>query len=240
MTAPDAPPKWIQLSWQLPDKNLLELPTLQAPLHEFSPRKRDLLYEEWHVNGELKKVSLPPYATRKNSDLWENLDEFMAASRPKVHEMMLNSIENPLTRLTFLEADRYQRVHGSEVISLAFQIRITAILSAGWGSIIGDETLGTPNVDSAEEGYCGRYPLPVPLTHQIDLIFVDTMEDDERKLVVALNKMLFERKAEAWFEIFLAYFIIMTHLKFIHTQAVGFMRSRERTVSTHSDLILKS
>jgi hypothetical protein len=228
---PNAPSKIVQLSWQLPDKTVLDLPTLEAPCQEFSPRPKDLLHEEWQVGGVLKKVDLPPYASSDTARLKENLEEFIEASRPKVHDMMLNGIEDLLTRLTFHEADRYAQTYGSDIIDLAFRVRTTAILSAGWASIVGSETLGTPNVDSAEQGYCGRCPAPVPLAHQLDVIFVDAMERDERKLVKRLKDILFKKKSKAWFEIFLAFFIIMTHLKFIHTQAVGFMRSREQTVS---------
>jgi hypothetical protein len=231
---PSAPPKLLQLSWQLPDETGLELPTWEAPSNEFSPRKDiDLVHEEWHVAGELvpRKVPLPAYASADKIRLTKCVQDFIEASRPKVHEMILNSIDDPLTRLTFHEADRYARTYGSSIIDLAFRVRTTAILSAGWGSIVGSETLGTPYVDNAELGYCGRRPIPVPLAHQIDVIFVNTMEHDERALVKKLKDMIFTKKAKAWFEIFQAYFIIMTHLKYIHRQAVGFMRSRERTVS---------
>lgn len=199
-----------------------------------SPRPRDLLHEEWQVEGELKEVSLPPYASLDRTHLTRNLEKFIELSRPKVHDMMLNGHEDSFTRLTFREADRYVRTYGSDIIDLVFRVRSTAILSAGWGSIIGNETLGTPNIDSAEQGYCGRRPVPVPLAHQLDVIFVNCMERDERRLAKKLKDKLYQKKRKAWFENFLAYFIVMTHLKFIHKQAMGFVRAWERTASIHT------
>ncbi|KAL1624670.1 hypothetical protein SLS56_007733 [Neofusicoccum ribis] len=54
---------------------------------------------------------------------------------------------------------------------------------------------------------------------------------DEKKLVKELKQAMFKSKPKPWYEIFLAYFVIMWHLKFIHGEAVGFMNCREQTDS---------
>ncbi|KAK0647231.1 hypothetical protein DIS24_g7934 [Lasiodiplodia hormozganensis] len=55
------------------------------------------------------------------------------------------------------------------------------------------------------------------------------MERDEQRLVKEFKKAIFRKNPKPWYEIFLAYFVIMWHLNYIHGQAVGFMKSQEQT-----------
>jgi hypothetical protein len=59
----------------------------------------------------------------------------------------------------------------------------------------------------------------------------------EREVVKTLKTKIFQADPKPWYEIFLTYFVMLTHLQFIHSQAVGFMKIREQTVSVHPGLL---
>ena len=236
----DTPPKLVEIKWQLPIRIKLPLPTWFAPCREFTPRYNDLTHEEWQNGGQPVLVQLPAYASSDTADLTTRVEKFIEECRPAIQEHMLAETHDELAHLTFNEAIRYAKVHSSATIELALRVRTTAILSAGWGSIVGAETLGTPLVDGANLGYMGERPTPVALAHQEDVIFVNAMEKDERALVKMLRTKIFQKDPKPWYEIYLTYFIMITHLQFIHSQAVNFMRCREQTVKELNPLNLVS
>lgn len=206
--------------------------TFSVPCHEFILSNDDITAENWQVGGKVITVGLPRFACADNSKLTKIVEEMVEKNREAVQEKLKESITDPLARVTFDEACRYAHEHNSEMIKLALRIRSTAAFCQGWGSITGPETLGTPEVDNAEEGYCGTRPISPALCHQLDVVFLKMMERDEQRLVKELKKAIFRKNPKPWYEIFLAYFVIMWHLKYIHGQAVGFMKSQEQTVSS--------
>ncbi|KAF3044824.1 hypothetical protein E8E12_010949 [Didymella heteroderae] len=195
------------------------------------PTEFDLIHEEWSVNGKLRNIVLPAYASSDTAELTKNLESFVEKCRPAMQKLMTDQISDELSLATFREAIRYASVKDSKLIKLALKVRTTALLSAGWGSLVGVETLGTQRVDGANAGYCGDIPTPVPLSHQFDVVFRNAMHKTEREVVKLLKAKIFHTKPRPWYEIFLTYFIMLTHLQFIHDQAVGFMRIRQQTKS---------
>lgn len=229
---PTAPAKILQIKWQLPMNSGLDLPTWFTSVQQFQPRAHiDLLHEEWHINGKSRTLELPAYAASDTEELTGSLEKYVELCRPAMQKLMLDQITDELSLATFHEAIRYAHAKNCELIKLALRVRTTALLSAGWGSLTGTETLGIPRVDGANAAYCGDIPTPVPLAHQFDVVFVNAMHSMERRIVEILKTKIFQKKPKPWYEIFLTYFVMLTHLQFIHDQAVGFMKIREQTVS---------
>lgn len=219
-------PRTVEICWTLPGKILQGL-KLTVPCHEFILSEGDITAETWQVNGQVTTIDLPRFACADEKKLVKIVDKMVEQNRAAVEERLEESITDPLVRETFAEAYRSK----SSMVKLALRIRSTAAFCQGWGSIIGTETLGTPKVDNAEDGYCGTRPISPALCHQLDVVFLKMMERDEQALVKELKKAIFAKNPKPWYDIFLAYFVIMWHLKYIHGQAVGFMRSQEQTVS---------
>lgn len=220
-------PRTVEICWTLPGKILQGL-KLTVPCHEFILSDDDITAETWQVNGQVTTIELPRFACADEKKLGKIVDKMVEQHREAVEKNLDQSVTDPLIRETFAEAYRSK----SSMVKLALRIRSTAAFCQGWGSIIGTETLGTPKVDNAEDGYCGTRPISPALCHQLDVVFLKMMERDEQVLVKELKKAIFAKNPKPWYDIFLAYFVIMWHLKYIHGQAVGFMRSQEQTVSS--------
>jgi hypothetical protein len=99
-----------------------------------------------------------------------------------MQELTLESVTDELSLLTFKEAIRYSEVSNSELIRLALCLRTISLLSIGWGSIVGEETLDIPLVDGANAVFCGDTPTPVPLAHQFDVVFVTAMYESSQPM----------------------------------------------------------
>ncbi|EKG18551.1 hypothetical protein MPH_04190 [Macrophomina phaseolina MS6] len=223
----------IEIRWTLPGNIPVEIPNFKLPCTKFDPsqEKGDLIAEEWQVKGSVTVVELPPYACGSDRELYQIVHAMVDSSRGTVEKRMVDNISDELAHATFQEAHRYSRAHDSDMVKLALRICSTATFCQGWGSIVGTETLGTTNVDNGAAGYCGTKPISPALCHQIDVVFVNLMQQDERKLVKELKTAIFQKRPKPWYEIFLTYFVIMWHLKFIHGEAIGFMNCRKRTDS---------
>ncbi|KAL0257603.1 hypothetical protein SLS55_008417 [Diplodia seriata] len=228
-TNPKSGPRTVEMCWTLPGNISRPIEGLRVPCHEFLPSNGDITAENWQVGGKVTTVDLPRFACADEDALGKIVDNMVERNRAAVDQRIAQSITDPLVRETLAEAHR--AAPRSTMVRLALRIRSTAAFCQGWGSITGAETLGTPEVDNAERGYCGRRPISPALCHQLDVVFLEMMERDEKALVKELKKAVFQKNPKPWYDIFLAYFVIMWHLKYIHGQAVGFMKSQERTVS---------
>lgn len=207
---------------------------MSVPCHEFVLSDGDIIAETWQVDGRVTTVELPRFACADKKKLYKIVEEMVERNRAAVEEKIGQNMTDPLAHATLDEAYRYvQHAQNSEMIKLALRIRSTAVFSQGWGSIVGTETLGTPKVDNAADGF-GTRPIPPALSHQLDVVFIKMMERDEQRLLKELRKAIFRKIPKPWYEIFLAYFVIMSHLKFIHGEAVRLMKCQEQTVSAKS------
>lgn len=224
----------IQIRWSLPGNIQAAIASFTVLCTAFDPCPGDITVEQWQVGGQVTTVELPPFACAEVNELAETILEMVESNRQVVEEQILQSTTDTLARRTFEEAYRYAWKYDSKMITLALRIRSTAVFSQGWGSIVGAETLDTQEIENASDGYCGTRPLPPALYHQIDVVFLELMESDEQALLKELKKAIFWRtpKDKPWYEIFLAYFVILWHLGFVHGEAVGFMRCQKQTVSS--------
>lgn len=224
-------PKSVEICWILPRIISQTIQSCKVPCHEFIPSHGDITAEQWQVDGKVTTIDLPRFACADENKLKKIIEEMVEQNRAAVEEKTGQSIADPLAQATLNEAFRY--APKSDMIKLALRIRSTAVFSEGWGSIVGTETLGTPEVDNAVDGF-GTRPIPPALSHQLDVVFVKMMERDEQALVKELKEAVFWKNPRPWYEIFLAYFVIMWHLKFIRGEAIRFMKCQEQTVSAKS------
>lgn len=69
---PDRQTKIVQLRWPF-KHDVANPPILEVECQKFMPRPKDILKEEFVLNGEVKAVTLPPYACvcrTRNSSAW--------------------------------------------------------------------------------------------------------------------------------------------------------------------------
>ena len=225
--------KVLQLSWTLPNGRSSKLPELVIECQEFIPSHGDVISAQWQDKGRVTALTLPTYACHDKQQLLQAVGNFLEAGRAVLEIDMLDDITDELDRLTFKEAYRVAHRDQSSILLLALRIRANTILSAGWGTPVGDETLGIPEIVNAVTGHVGDRPLPPAIDHQIDVAIWETIRKDQESLIKELKRRLFQQSGrKPWLEMFLTFFVSLSNVQYVHGQAMAWMKSQQQTVST--------
>ncbi|KAJ8120054.1 hypothetical protein ONZ43_g3141 [Nemania bipapillata] len=170
-----------------------------------------LLKTTW---GRVVEVELPPYACDNTTTVISEVGHFLDQGNTAI-------------------ISKYK----STIIDLALRIRSGSYCSQGWGSITGPESLGINAVDFNEFGECGYaaydrgkdVPLPLSIDHQFDVALLLIIKKHQDKLVKTLSKMIKVKGQKPWYEIFLAVFVMLSNLEYVHTGSYTFYEALKQT-----------
>lgn len=233
------PSTHLEVGWSLPGGKPVDLPLLTFDCREFIPQNSAAHFIEWQVQGRIITVKLPPFAGIDTNEIQRRVFDFLEKSTPKVLEYILNGLEDELAALTMKEAMRYNALHNSSIINLALQIRCASFCSQGWGSVTGSETLGIVEQNFDEFGKSGysQYdrdgqdrPLPFSIDHQIDVSLLLAAQEYQKRFVKELNQKIFQKGEKPWYEIFLATYVMLANLEYVHGGSYAYMQTILKTV----------
>ena len=176
-------------------------------------------------------MPLPTFACKDRIKLLEVVGKFLDTGRESIEADMMGQITDELERLTFSEARRVAKRDKSDMILLALRIRKNTILSAGWGTPIGNETLAIPRFVDASAGHLGERPLPPAIDHQIDVAIWEIIKKDQQSLIHMLkHKLYYQAGRKPWLEIFLTFFVCLANVQYVHGQALAWKKCQQQTV----------
>ena len=228
---PKTETKVLLLKWTLPDGCNYKLPEIIVECQEYVPRQGDIVAAKWQADGRVNVIPLPPFACKDQERLLEPVGEFLDAAGESVEADMMGQITDELERLTFSEARRVAKRDQSDMLLLALRIRRNTILSAGWGSPIGNETLHIAAIANPSAGHIGETPLPPAIDHQIDVAIWKILKKDQQDLIKELKKKLYyESGRQPWLEIFLTFFVSLANVQYVHGQALKWKKCQQQTV----------
>lgn len=101
-------------------------------------------------------------------------------------------------------------LRGSLVISV-----ISRLCSADH-SICGRETLGIRRVNDITSPYHQKIVLPVYISAQLDLIWMEMLARLQRRVLGTLKSKILGRKREDWYFVFLTTFVLTWNLELVH------------------------
>lgn len=67
------------------------------------------------------------------------------------------------------------------------------------------------------------------MEHQFDVALIQAIESHRRPLLKQLNKLVFQTKPR-WYEIFLAIFLLLSNLEYVHKGALDYYHCQKQTV----------
>ncbi|KAK6525863.1 hypothetical protein TWF281_010907 [Arthrobotrys megalospora] len=238
----DAAPIKLRLRWSLPGHIPSNLPSLEVSSREYQPGLLDSEIEStsyiWQVDGEQNVVKLPPHACYDIKELSRTVGAFIDESLPGLQQWVLDGELDELTFLSYQEALRFAKTYDSELIRLALRMQCGAVLSQGWGSVSGTQAFDVDTSGLKDSSHCNydRYnnvtdgPIPQAIEHQIDVALLLSIRNDEITLLKLLKKTFFQREQKPWFELFLAYHVLLMNLEFIHRGGKEFILSMLKTM----------
>jgi hypothetical protein len=239
-------PKMVEVRWALPGNEChIGLPILKLSCCEYVPGPhKDTQTIQWQVNDKAYSVTLPPFAVPDQVSLCRDVGNFLSQSEARIEQHIHRSHVDEVSRRTFKEACRYRDTHNSDLVRLALRIRCGSVMCQGFGTLIGNEMLGIKPINIYDQpgkcvydkfNICSDCPVPEALDHQIDVEILGWLRKFQHELLGKINKILFppgkKAKRLSWYELFLACYIMISNLEFIHSGALAYMESQRKTVS---------
>ncbi|KAF2808900.1 uncharacterized protein BDZ99DRAFT_41744 [Mytilinidion resinicola] len=193
----------------------------------------------WQVGGSPQRVKTQPYAIYDTESLVKDVEIFIADNQAEMERWILNrSQSDPLTATTYEEAMRYRSSPGSSMITMALQMQCGAIMSQGFGSAINGDIRGIDEIDYRRFGECGYSaydrnldrPIPQAMGHQLDVAILKYINKVQKELLREIRRKIFQPGIKPWYELFLTFFILLSNLEYIHDGALGYLRSKRKTM----------
>lgn len=227
----DPRPRQIRLILPFAPKG--ESPVLDLDCRIFVPHSKYVTALTWMSNGTRKELDLPRYAIHDWDVGYKAVVVFLNRCQPALHKRVMDSTTNndsltdEIRRLTLIEARRYADSHCDTTVEDALKIRDFAVKRVALHEA---ETLDIPVVNDRQSRHHETRPIPRLVNVQIELM-VNQIIDDHRKVVTKrLTSLIFGvNYKQAWFEIYLSFFLILDTLEFAYQWQLKYVGWAEHT-----------
>ncbi|KAG4442197.1 hypothetical protein IFR05_002307 [Cadophora sp. M221] len=196
--------------------------TLVIRLDRYQPMETDKQQYTWFDNGVEQQYKTTPFAVANIGVATLAIEKFLAQnSEGYINAHMDLSTE--LTRKSFQTAQQHKYL---PLVERALKLWVACrFIEQPW-SITGSETLGMSTDPNPNCPYHTRVPVPPIVDLQIDLIVINEVLQPELKKILKLLKEKLESTDPwtDWFEIYLAYFIILHNVELTMAHDAWFVK----------------
>lgn len=240
----------MDILWNLPGYGRIpNAQPLRIAFRPYSPRRGslDTATSVWTTkDGEVRAVEQPAYAIYDTANLVSAFERYFSSLQPHIEAWIFDRIQHDeIATLTYREVFRMRSVHGSRALDLAMRLQCLSVVSQGYGTVWSNNI---PGIQEYDYSHLGRSdyeaydrnsrdrPLPGAITHQMDVAAVKYLRKLERLFVKELASLIFKPKIKPWYELFLTFYVIFWNLEYINKGAKGYMKAKNGTVSSLSQL----
>lgn len=219
--------KTIELQWPF-RVSANKSPVLTIDLHEFRPTK-EILTEEWSVNGEICKVFLPPWACRDTKITGEAIGLFMSECQGLLEDEILDTLKDePILSLGWKEANRYRATHNSCLIRLAQEIYAGAMMNSRYPAPVEADVFGVMAEMNNRPYFIENVPLPAQLIFQLQTMIGLAMMDKQKQALKVLKRKIFSKdRFRDWYEVFLAIFVLLATIEWVYQVQMRFVNAKQ-------------
>ncbi|KAF2712040.1 hypothetical protein K504DRAFT_371861 [Pleomassaria siparia CBS 279.74] len=233
------------VTWVLPGFGRIPSP------HAVSLTVRQYLHEDcdttasiWRTSdGKIRRIEQPAYAVEDTVGLMALFQQYFLDIEPEIENLLFHRIQyDDIATLTYREVFRI-RSKGSKLLRLVMQFQCTSILGQGYGEVLSNDIPGINEYNFQEMGLSAyaaynrdswARPLPVPITHQIDVALIKGgVMKLEKEIIKEMSSLIFKPKIKPWYELFLAFFVLFSNLHYIHSGAQDYISSKQGTSTEH-------
>ena len=186
---------------------------------EFEPNSGEVLEYKWKDSqGETHVMDMPRYAVAAMEKVRSHFERYIEATK----QSYLQSIksEDSLSWMTVSAAMAYARP-GSLVKDALDLWAICRMIEIPW-TICGEETLGIECVTDERNPHYGKVPIPPTMDTQLDQVVIKHVLTPLRtQLIKKFDKVISPPSPEAWFDTYLASFILLNHIEQLAKHSVS-------------------
>jgi len=186
---------------------------LRIRLDRYQPKERDRQHYSWFDDDIEQLYHTPAYGIEKDNMAFATsaLENFLRENSEGYLRAHLQDA-NEITRKTFRIAQEHKHF---SLVERALKLWVGCrFIEEPW-SIFGQETLGMFRDPNPNCPYHDRIPIPAIVDQQIDLIVINEILQSEFKKILKELKTMLESSDpwNRWFEIYLAYFILLHNVE---------------------------
>lgn len=202
--------------------------TLTIELHRYQPMETDKQFYTWFdENGIERRYVTPPYGISDWRKVHSSVERFMERNFQGYIDAHLTNA-NEITRLTFEVAVEHRHLH---LVDRALKIWVGCrFIEEPW-SITSNgtsETLSLSPDSNPNSPYHARIPVPPIVDLQIDLIVINTILQPLLKETLTMVDELLKASNDGdwrdWFEVYLAYFVLLRNVEMAVAHDAWFVR----------------
>jgi hypothetical protein len=239
----------MDIIWNLPGYGPIsrEAPAMHIGFRQYRPNR--LLLDDtvsvWKNNeGNIQTVEQPPYAIFDTAAVKSTVERYFTGMLPNIEAWIFNRVRpDPIASLTYQEAARIRAMKprgNKNLIDLAMRMQCLSVVSQGYGTILNEDIPGIREYDykimgrSTYEAY-DRTSLDRPLTHamnhQMDVAALKYLNKLEKLFMKELWTHISKSKIKPWYEIYLALYVLLWNMEYIHRSAREYLEAKSGTVS---------
>lgn len=229
--------------------------TLTIKLDRYQPLSTDKQYYTWYDNGVEQRYATPAYGISQLDPASSAIDKFLVKNFDAYVEAHMKNA-NEITKRSFEVAQQhkvYSFLPSSMIANLADTTQHLPLVERAlklwvacrfieepW-SIVGTETLGLTNDPNVSCRFHDRIPVPPIVDLQLDLIVVNDILQPELKKILKMLKTMLDSSDPwmNWFEIYLAYFILLHNVELTMAHDARFVKRNNLKVRSYHSLILR-
>ncbi|KAK4210478.1 hypothetical protein QBC37DRAFT_30916 [Rhypophila decipiens] len=187
---------------------------------EFEPVKGDVLSYHWQdPEGNTHVMDMPHYSLTAFEKVKNHFVHYIETAK----QSYLRSLKDDgdLPWLTVGASDAYARARPESLTRLALDLwAVCRMIEIPW-TICGDETLGIERVTDERNPHFGKIPIPPAMDTQLDQVVIKHVLTPLRdKLINKFNELIKPPKPEAWFDTYLASFMLLNHIEHLARHSV--------------------
>lgn len=196
--------------------------TLRIRLDRYQPMDTDKQHYTWFDNGIEQQYRSAPFGIASLGVASSAIEKFLVQNSEGYIQAHMN-VATELTRKSFQTAQQHKYL---PLVERALKLWVACrFIEEPW-SIAGNETLGMSEDPNPNCPYHDRIPVPPMVDLQIDLIVINEILQPEVKKIL---KMLKEKLESSdpwadWFEIYLAYFILLHNVELTMAHDAWFVK----------------
>ncbi|KAE9378490.1 hypothetical protein N431DRAFT_435586 [Stipitochalara longipes BDJ] len=196
---------------------------LKIRLDRYQPKDTDRQYYQWFNNeGVQQKYHTPAYGIENLSVAQHAIEGFLRDNSEAYIETHLKDATE-ITRKTFHTAQQNKHL---PLVERALKLWVGCRFIEDPWSIVGTETLSQSRDPNPACPYHTKIPVPPIVDLQLDLIVINELLQPELKKILKMLKTLLESSDpwNNWFEIYLAYFILLHNVELTMAHDAWFVK----------------
>ncbi|KAG7287574.1 hypothetical protein NEMBOFW57_007086 [Staphylotrichum longicolle] len=198
---------------------------LTVYVSEFNPLPDDVTSYTWHDStGQSHELSMPTFCLTNIPKVDAHLRQYVSAAKWSY----LRSLEkdDELAWMTVSTAMGYAKANPNSLVADALDLwAISRVIETPW-EMCGDDTLGVSRIQDTSSPHHGKVPIPPIMDTQLDQIVIQHMLNPLRAVVVEkFEQLITPAKPEAWWEVYLSAFILLSHIEHLAKHSADHART---------------